>query len=193
MQAGAGGGWRGKWCSYAAAPPLSVASNWRYNFRNWSSLIHELFSRVFWSMDLVDWDSYFVFILRIKDWKIILKFLVVFCWFWMLKRIAQVLLLHRFNGGPDSVVLLLRFFLKMPGVSVRILDTMLCLGTWLWLFSQACYALKVTLEGWLHLSFHGHWPICPHWFRCYNCGCPGLMLEHLWPIPDVKYLPFYQW
>ena len=30
-------------------------------------------------------------------------------------------------------------------------------------------------------------------FRRDNCGCPGLMLVHLQPIPYAENLPFYQW
>ena len=43
-----------------------------------------------------------------------------------------------------SAVLLLRFLLKIR--SVRILDTIACLGTFLWLFSLAWDAVKLTLK-----------------------------------------------
>ena len=46
--------------------------------------------------------------------------------------------------GPDSAVLLLRFLLKIR--SVRILDTIVCSGTLLWLFSPAWDANKLTLQ-----------------------------------------------
>ena len=41
---------------------------------------------------------------------------------------------------------------------VRILDTIFCSGTLLWLVSQAWDAIKLTPEiaSWLHLSFRGH-------------------------------------
>ena len=46
--------------------------------------------------------------------------------------------------GPDSAVLLLRFLLKIIR-SVRILDTIVCLWTLLWLFSPSWDAVKLTL------------------------------------------------
>ena len=52
--------------------------------------------------------------------------------------------------GPNSVALLLRFLLKIR--SFRIPDTIICLGTFLWLFSPAWDAIELTL----HVGF-----ICP--------------------------------
>ena len=46
--------------------------------------------------------------------------------------------------GPDSAVLLPRFLLKIR--FVRILDTMVCSGASLWLFSLAWDAVKLTLQ-----------------------------------------------
>ena len=80
---------------------------------------------------------------RIQDWKFMLKFMMVLCWFWILKRIARVRLLCRFDGGPDSV-LLLRFLLKIR--SVRILDTIVCSGTFLWVFPPTWDAVRLTLK-----------------------------------------------
>ena len=39
-------------------------------------------------------------------------------------------------------------------------------------------------ESWPHLSFSGPWPC---WFRHYNSGCPGLVLDHLKSIPNAEY------
>ena len=46
--------------------------------------------------------------------------------------------------GPGSVVLLLRFLLRIR--SVRILDTIVRSGTLLWLFSPAWDAVELTLQ-----------------------------------------------
>ena len=46
--------------------------------------------------------------------------------------------------GLNSAVLLLRFLLKIR--SIRILDTIVCSGTLLWLFSPAWDAIKLTLQ-----------------------------------------------
>ena len=56
--------------------------------------------------------------------------------------------------GPNSVALLLRFLLKIR--SFRIPDTIICLGTFLWLFSPAWDAIEVQDELILHVGF-----ICP--------------------------------
>ena len=77
--------------------------------------------------------------------------------------------------------------------SVRILDTMVCSGSLVWLFSPAWDAVKLTLPGgWLHLSFRGH---RPYRFRSDDCICselaPGLMFDYFLPIPDAESLPFY--
>ena len=53
--------------------------------------------------------------------------------------------------------------------SVRILDTTVCSGSLVWLFSPTWDAVKHTLPGgWLHLSFRGH---RPYRFRSDNCSC----------------------
>ena len=68
-------------------------------------------------------------------------------------------------------------------------DNVVCLA-----LEDTLNALKLTLnfqaESWLHLSFRGHGP---YRFRRDNRGCPGLMLDHLQPIPDTENLPFYRW
>ena len=46
--------------------------------------------------------------------------------------------------GPDSAVLLPRFLLEIR--FVRILDTIVCSGALLWLFSPAWDAVKLTLQ-----------------------------------------------
>ena len=119
-------------------------SNSTVSFRH--SLIHELFNRVFYLWNL--WTVILSQILSILEWKAMLKFMMVLCRFWILKHIARVQLLSRFNCGPkfipNSAVLLLRFLLKIR--SVRILDTIVCSGTLLWLFSPAWDAVKLTLK-----------------------------------------------
>ena len=80
---------------------------------------------------------------RIQNWKFMLKFMMVLCRIWILKRIARVRLLRRFNGGPESAVLLLWFLLKIR--SVRILGTIVCSGTFPWL-SPTWDADKLTLK-----------------------------------------------
>ena len=54
--------------------------------------------------------------------------------------------------GPNSAVLLLKFLLKIR--SVRILEMIICSGTFLW-FSPAWNTVELTLH-WLHLSFSDH-------------------------------------
>ena len=95
---------------------------------------------------LMDWDSCFVLILSFQDWKFILKFMMALCWFWILKHVAWVLLLSKFNDGPQQwcAVLRLRFLLKIR--SIRILDTMVCSGTLLWLFSPAWDTVQPKLQ-----------------------------------------------
>ena len=79
---------------------------------------------------------------------------MVLCRFEILKRTARVLLLCRFNGGPDSTVPLLRCLMKIR--SVRILDTIVCSGTFLWLFSLTWDAVKLTLKVGFICPFRGH-------------------------------------
>ena len=75
-------------------------------------------------------------------------------------------LLRWFNDGSDNTALLLWFLLKIR--SVRILDTTICSGSLVWLFSPAWNAIKLTLPGgWLHLSFRGH---RPYLFRSDDCS-----------------------
>ena len=72
-----------------------------------------------------------------------------------MKRVARSQLLCLFNDGPDNTALLSRFLLKIR--SVRILGTIVCSGSLVWLFSPAWDAVKLSLPGcWLHLSFRGH-------------------------------------
>ena len=64
---------------------------------------------------------------------------------------------ERERTGSGNTALLYRFLLKIR--SVRILDTIVCSGSLVWLFSPAWAAVKLTLAGgWLHLSFRGHRP-----------------------------------
>ena len=117
--------------------------------------------------------------------------MLFFCRIWVLKRVARSHFLRLFNDGSDNTALLSRFPLKIR--SVRILDTIVCSGSFGWLFSPAWDTIKLTLPGcWLHLSFRGHWP---YLFRRDDGSCSelaqGLMLGNFLPIPDGESLPFY--
>ena len=72
--------------------------------------------------------------------------------------------------GPDSAVLLLRFLLKIR--SVKILDTIVCSGTLLWLFSPAWDAVKLTLQ----VGFTCPVVVIDPTDLGGHRGCPGLML-----------------
>ena len=83
-------------------------------------------------------------VLRIQRSKIYvwLHDILVSFWFW--KRVARVRLLCWFNDEVRDAALLPWFLLKIR--SVRIMDTIVCLGTLLWLFSPAWDAIKLTLK-----------------------------------------------
>ena len=109
--------------------------------------------------------------------------------FW--NALLDLSFLRLFNDGSDNTALLSWFLLKIR--SVRILDTTVCSGSLVWLFSPAWDAVKLTLPGcWLHLYFRGHWP---YQFRSNNGSCsklaPGPMFDNFLPIPDAESLPFY--
>ena len=97
-------------------------------------------------------------------------------------------LLRLFNDDADNAALLSWFLLKIR--SVRILDTILCVGSLVWLFSPSWDAVKLILLG--CLSFRGHWP---YLFRGDDRSCselaPGLMFDNFLPILDAESLPFY--
>ena len=123
--------------------------------------------------------------------RFMLELMLLLCRFWVLKCVARSQLLRLFTDGSDDTALLLWFPLKIR--SVRILDTIVCSGSLVWLFSPAWDAIKLTLPGgWLHLSFRGHWP---YQFRSDDGSCselaPGLMFDNFLPIPDAQSLPFY--
>ena len=110
---------------------------------------------------------------------------------WEHSQHARSQLLCRFNDGSDDTALLSWFLQKIR--SVRILDTIVCSWSLVWLFSPARDAVKLILPGcWLHLSFRGY---RPYRFRSDDCSCselaPGLMFENFLPIPDAESLPFY--
>ena len=88
-------------------------------------------------MSSVDWDTYFVLILRIQRLKIYVESL------WS-SHVSGIQLLNWFNNGFRHSAFLLQFILKIR--SVGILDTIVCWGTLLWLFSQACDAIKLTMK-----------------------------------------------
>ena len=122
--------------------------------------------------------------------RFMLELMLLLCRFWVLKCVAWSQLLRLFTDGSDDTALLLWFLLKIR--SVRILDTIVCSGSLVWLFSPAWDAVKLTLPGaWLHLSFRGH---RPYRFRSDDGNCselaPGLMFGDFLPIPDAESLPF---
>ena len=90
--------------------------------------------------------------------------------------------------GPCSAVLLLGFFLKIR--SVRILDTIVCSGTLLWLLSPAWDAVKLTPP--VGFTFP-YVVIDPTYLGATNVVAQAFMLDHLQPIPDAENLPFYRW
>ena len=91
--------------------------------------------------------------------------MLLLCRFWVLKRVARSQLPHLFNDGSDNAALLSWFFLKMR--SVRILDTIVCSGSSVWMFS-------------------------PVWELARNSElAPGLMFDNFLAVPDAESLPFY--
>ena len=89
--------------------------------------------------------------------RFMLELMLLLCRLWVLKRVARSQLLLLFNDGSDNTALLSWFLLKIR--TVRKLDTIVCLGSLVWLFSPAWDAVKLILPGfWLHLSFRGHRP-----------------------------------
>ena len=125
--------------------------------------------------------------------RFMLQLMLLLCRCWILIRFARSQLLRLFNDGSDNTALLSWFLLKIR--SVRILDTIVCSGSLVWLFSPAWDAVKLTLPGcWLHRSFRGHWP---NRFRSDDGSCselsPGLMFDNFLPILDEESLPFTLW
>ena len=76
-----------------------------------------------------------------------------------------------------------RFFHDLIFVEVWELDGIVwfIIGSVCRLFCK-CYCAFNFL---IYLSFCGHWP---YLFRHNNHGCPGLVLDHLQPIPKPEYL-----
>ena len=89
------------------------------------------------------------------------------CRIWILKHIAQVLLLHWFNvwscqccssseiSSEDQVCENTGYNCMFSCIALAVLSGLGC-----------CWTHPAS---WFHLSFHAHWP---HWFRRDNCGCP---------------------
>ena len=92
------------------------------------------------------WLKFLICLLRIIKnlcWSLWwLKFMMELCLFWMGNTLLEFCYFTHSMVG-NSAVLLLRF-LKIR--SVRILDTIVCSGTLLWLFSPAWDTLKLTLQ-----------------------------------------------
>ena len=109
------------------------------------------------------------------------KFMMVLCWFWIWNTLLELDCFTDSMVGPYSAVLLSWFLLKIR--SARILDTIACLGNCFGCFLQPWMQLNS-----LHLSFCGR---KPYLFKSNNSSCAGLMFDHLQPIPDTEYLPFY--
>ena len=152
------------------------------------------FQQGFWSMGSLDWDSCLSLISENPRSRFMLESMLSLWSFCSqaLQRVARSQLLCLFSDGSDNTALLSWFLLKIR--SVRLLDTIVCSGSLVWLFSQAWDAVKLTLPGcWLHLSFRGHWP---YQFRSDDGNCsklaPGLVFDNFLPqaIPDAESLPF---
>ena len=103
------------------------------------------------------------FILRIQDRKVMLKSIMILCRFWILNRVALVQLEIQwwvptllFSSG------FLDFFWTRKIRSVRILDTIVCSGSWIGDIALAVLSAlgrrQIHPASWLHLSFRGHWP-----------------------------------
>ena len=90
------------------------------------------FSKRFWSMGSMDQGH--VFCLLISDnpgSRFMLELNLLLCRFWVLKRVARSQLLRLFNDGSDNTALLSWFLQKVR--SVRMLDTIVCSGSLVWL------------------------------------------------------------
>ena len=86
------------------------------------------------------------------NWRFMLELMLLLCRFWVLKRVARSQLHSRFDDGSDNTALLSWFLLEIR--SVGKLDTIICSGSLVWLFSPAWHAIQFTLPGgWLYLSF----------------------------------------
>ena len=92
-------------------------------------------------MDFMDWDSYFVFNPKDSRSKIYVEVYDGFVSIMFGNALLEFGCFADSMVGPDSAVLLLRFLLKIR--SVRKLDTIVCSGTFLWLFSPAWDAFKL--------------------------------------------------
>ncbi len=105
----------------------------------------------------------------------------------VLKFVARTRLLRWFNGGSDDTALLPLLLLKFR--SVRILETIVCSGPLVWLFSPAWDAVILTLD----VGF-----ICPFVVidptdeGATTVVAPGRMMYNLLPIPDSESLPSYR-
>ncbi len=76
--------------------------------------------------------------------RFMLELMMIFFSIKNLKLVARARLIRWFNGGSDDVALLPLFLIR----SVRMLETIACSGTLVWLFSPAWDAVKLTLESW---------------------------------------------
>ena len=108
---------------------------WFVSFSTWN----------FWSMDFMDWDSCFVF----NPKNLRLKFCVGSLWWYCVEfefwnSLLEVCCFADSMVGPDGAVLLPWFLLKVR--YARILDTFVCSGALIWLFSPAWDAVKLTLK-----------------------------------------------
>ena len=140
-----------------------------FQYSNLMQFYSLTFSKRFWSMGSMELNGLLPGLgtvllslnSEIPRSRFMLELMLLLCPFSVLKRVAPSQLLRLFNDGAYNTVLLSRFLMKIR--SVRILDTIVCSGTLVCLFSPAWDAVKFNLPGcWLfHLSFRGHWPC---WF-----------------------------
>jgi hypothetical protein len=88
--------------------------------------------------------------------------------------------------GSDDTALLSLFLLRIG--FVRIPDTIVCLGTLVWLFSPAWDTVELTLEA------GGIYPfvvIDPTDLGATTVVAPGQMIDDFLSIPDAVFLPLY--
>ena len=90
------------------------------------------------------------------------------------------MLLLRINCGSKQCSFFSVILLNI--MSVRILDMIICSGELLWMFFPFRDAIKLTLK----VCFICLFVVIDPTNLDYNCGYPGLMLNHPQPISNVE-------
>ena len=127
---------------------------------------------------------------------------LLLCWFWILMCFVRSLCFFRSSSFFNCLIMVQTlllfihcfFWLSSEDQSFRILDTIVCLGSLVWLFSPVWNIVKLTLPGGcLHLSFLGHWP---YWFRSNDSSCSRSPRTNAWQFATYlwsripAFLPF---